>query len=167
MFEKSRNKTVGIALVVLLGAGALGGCSEQSTESTPATIRPTPTSLVPPVAQPGEVFSCVINTRLKTLPEAGVAGAANVLRTYFHESKTKFLANALYGLSVCERSLNAEIAETEGFVVKVPDEPNYTCITWTAVYGDQAEARIGGLTNHIGLICVPKPAEAPSVSDTN
>lgn len=158
MFEKIGNKPLGIILTTLLGMSALSGCA-QNTIKPVSTTKPTLESVVPPLAQLGEIFSCTIKTQLETLAEAGETSSAQVLSSDFHETQSEFLTTARFGLSICQRSITETMAKTAGIVVKVPEEPNDTCITWSAIYNNKEQAQIGGPTNYIGLICVPKVTE--------
>ncbi|MHB1865007.1 MAG: hypothetical protein ACYCPS_02485 [Candidatus Saccharimonadales bacterium] len=160
MFEKFKP----VAAILTLGVGSvcLNACSNSSTESAAKTTPSTTTSSVPPVAVPGNKFSCIIDSKLRPLDQAGLSQAAvnsasQILSSLFNESKSQILSDASYVIGYCQRSITAAIANTSGIVVSVPSERQDTCITWTALYGNVQQAQAGGPTNHIGMICVPRP----------
>jgi hypothetical protein len=154
MFEKARRRSSGVmfASVLLIGGSAVAGCGPASANNEQSVT----TSSEPPLARAGKAFGCTMLTGPETLVQAGEIDAAVELSRGFHESPAELLADARYGIAVCQDSITGEMAERAGFVVGVEKiSDTYTCVTWTAIYADKAQAESDGPTNHIGLICVP------------
>jgi hypothetical protein len=158
MLDGFRKNSRNVLLVALIGTGTLAGCASQNHDVAPKNQGTTPTSSIPPLALPGQAFSCVMDTTPKTLSDAGVSEAAEALSSTFHETPVEITTEARYGIATCQRSITADMAQTMGFVVGVENiDPSYTCVTWTAIYDNPAEAQVDSPTNHIGLVCVPQP----------
>ncbi len=161
MFEFVGRKVASVAGAGLMSALLISACSNTKSENTPVSpINTSTNSSLPPLAKPGEVFSCTMDTSPKTLKEAGLTNAAVTISTYFHQTAQEIKANARFGLATCQRSMTASMLQEAGIIVNVPNiNPDYTCVTWQAEYKNQTAAEIDGPTNFIGLICVQVSAQ--------
>lgn len=161
MRESLKYRAVGLAAATLVGAAALVGCTPHNSEQkadTPKTV----SDATPPVAKQGEEFNCHMLSDPKTLADAHISGAGEALSSIFHQAPPYIESEARAGLSTCDRSITAEIANKMGFVVRVDNiDPGYSCITWQAIYDSHEQAAEGKPTNHIGLVCLP-----PAVTTT-